>query len=122
MDPYAGRKKISDESRIKDTVTAAVVRDLVARGVHQPGGSKPRKEKRKDKVKAKGALDKKCCPDFNSPSGCKQEECKKGLHKCSKRKGEYVCLRNHAVMLKDLGKPVLEQPSALRHQSTSPSQ
>ena len=98
MDPYAGRKKISDESRIKDTVTAAVVRDLVARGVHQPGGSKAKKEKKKDKLTARRTLDKKCCPDFNSASGCKQDDCKKGLHKCSKRSGEYVCLRSHAVM------------------------
>ena len=99
MDPYAGRKRISDEARIKDTVTAAVVKDLVARGVHQPGNhNKPRKEKKKDKLTARRVLDKKCCPDFNSQGGCKQEDCKKGLHKCSKRSGEYVCLRNHAAM------------------------
>ena len=97
VDPYAGRKKISDESRIKDTVTAAVVKDLVARGVHQPGGQKLKKEKKKDRVKDKGPMDKKCCPDFNSAGGCKQEDCKKGRHKCSKRNGTYVCLMNHAA-------------------------
>ena len=97
MDPYAGRKRVSDESRIKDTVTAAVVRDLVARGVHQPG-LKSKRERKKDKLTARRTLDKKCCPDFNSPGGCKQEDCKKGLHKCSKRSGEYVCLRSHAAM------------------------
>ena len=103
VDPYAGRKKLTEEARLSQSIKSDVLAQLKAAGWKQGNQSKrdqkPKntEQKKKDGGKSKG--DQKvatCCPDYNSPSGCSAtgESCSKGAHKCSKRSGEFVCLRS----------------------------
>ena len=105
VDPYAGRKKLTEEARLSQSIKSDVLAQLKAAGWSKQGGQthkskehkvKPQDQKKKEGGKSKGDLKvQSCCPDFNSPSGCTTvgDSCGKGAHKCSKRSGEFVCLR-----------------------------
>jgi hypothetical protein len=96
---------LTEEARLSQTIKSDVLAQLKAAGWSKSGAqtSKPVKKKgesneskKKDDGKSRG--DKKvqtCCPDFNSSSGCSVtgDSCPKGAHKCSKRSGDFVCLR-----------------------------
>lgn len=105
VDPYAGKKKITEEARLSQSIKSDVMAQLRAAGWTKPGNqsqkqkeqkAKPQEQKKKDGGKSRG--DQKvagCCPDYNTTGGCSVlgDSCTKGAHKCSKRSGEFVCLR-----------------------------
>lgn len=105
VDPYAGRKKLTEEARLSQSIKSDVMAQLKAAGWTKSGGKqggghkeKPKGQEQKKKDGGKSRGDKKvstCCPDFNSAAGCPGtgDSCPKGDHKCSKRSGEFVCLR-----------------------------
>ena len=102
VDPYAGKRKITEEARIQESVKTSLLADLKAAGwTKQPNRpvKESRKEGKKDKKKdGKGGDAKvsRLCPDFNTASGCSVtgESCPKGQHRCSRRSGDFVCLRS----------------------------
>ena len=92
MDPYAGKKRITEAAKIKETV----ISELRQMGWRAPEGQahevKP-KNKKKDKTKKSGdERSKNLCVDYNSQAGCSTPSCTK-LHKCNKREGDFVCGR-----------------------------
>ena len=91
---------------MSQSIKLDVLAQLKAAGWSKPGGqvgkghketkTKSHEQKKKDGGKSRG--DQKVattCPDYNSASGCSTagDSCAKGAHKCSKRSGEFVCLR-----------------------------
>ena len=103
VDPYAGRKRITEKDQMKQDVKASIIADLKQSGWSRPdhGGKdkkhRDRKEDRKSGKHSGAAKVASLCKDFNSPEGCpSQGDCSKGGHRCSKRKGDFVCQQNHS--------------------------
>ena len=98
VDPYAGRKKITEEARIREDVKRDLLHDLKQMGWKGPGGSggsqtkkeKPKKEKKKKGEHSGDAKVAKLCAQHNSAAGCSNSSCTKE-HRCNKRAGDFVC-------------------------------
>ncbi len=98
VDPYAGRKKITEEARIREDVKRDLLHDLKQMGWKGPGGSggsqtkkeKPKKEKKKKGEHSGDAKVAKLCAQHNSAAGCSNGSCTKE-HRCNKRAGDFVC-------------------------------
>ena len=97
---------------MQETIKASLMSDLKAAGwskqVNKPA-KESRKEGKKDKKKEGKGGDAKVsrlCPEFNSNSGCSVtgDSCPKGQHRCSRRSGDFVCLRSGH------GKPACDHP------------
>ena len=99
VDPYSGRKRLSERDQLKQDVEASIMSKMKS---YNSGGG-PREGKKKDKKndKKSGKMDgaakvARLCRDFNSQEGCQaQGDCPKGVHRCSKRKGDFVCQQDH---------------------------
>ena len=118
VDPYAGKRKLTDEARMKQDIEASLTAKF-KNWNKQDGPVRDRRQKNKNEDKKKrdkgsdGASKvSKLCKDFNSQSGCSsQGDCAKGEHKCSRRKGDFVCQRtghnrldcDHPKLVKDGG-------------------
>ena len=100
VDPYAGRKKITEEARIREDVKRDLLQDLKQLGWKAPGGGgvqstakKSKKEKKKKPEHSGDAKQAKLCQQFNTSAGCTNNSCSKE-HRCNKRSGEFVCGSN----------------------------
>ena len=100
VDPYAGRKKITEEARIREDVKRDLLQDLKQLGWKAPGGGgtqstskKTKKEKKKKSEHSGDAKQAKLCQQFNTSAGCTNSSCPKE-HRCNKRAGEFVCGSN----------------------------
>lgn len=116
IDPYGGRKPVSYEDRVLDTMAEKVERRLKQNGTvssfqapvtqqrqqqrqsgHQnsgQGNSSHQGKTKEDKIRD-------LCVDFNSSVGCGQPHgsCSKGKHLCSNASSKnYVCMRRHSAM------------------------
>ena len=87
MDPNAGRKKITEEARMQESIKASLSSDLKAAGWSKQA-NKPAKDSKKEGKKDKkkegkggGAKVSRLCPEFNSNSGCSVtgDSCPKGF-------------------------------------------
>lgn len=98
VDPYGGRRRITDEARIRESVTQTVLKDIQARARNQP--VKQQSDKQQKAKVDKKQKQKTVCPDFNSPAGCgnPKESCPKGVHKCNRTKNGYACWRAHSAV------------------------
>ena len=118
VDPYAGKRKLTDEARMKQDIEASLTAKFKSwNKADGPVRERRQKVKNEDKKKKKEGSDgaskvSKLCKDFNSQSGCSsQGDCAKGEHKCSRRKGDFVCQRtghnrldcDHPKLVKDGG-------------------
>ena len=95
MDPYSGKRRITEEARIKQEVEASLLQKVKSWNKPDRDRRSRKKEERKDRAPMDGnAKISKLCKAFNSPEGCSsQGDCPKGEHKCSRRKGDFVCQR-----------------------------
>ena len=96
VDPYGGRRKLSDEARIRESVTQTVLRDIQARARNQPVRQVEKQKKKESKKQKKKTV----CQDFNTSAGCgnPKEACPKGAHKCSKSKDGFFCWKGHSAV------------------------
>ena len=100
VDPYSGRKRLSERDQLKQDVEASIMSKMKG---YNGGGSGPREGKKKDKKndRKSGKMDgaskvARLCKDYNSQEGCQaQGDCPKGIHRCSRRKGDFVCQQDH---------------------------
>ena len=101
VDPYSGRKRLSERDQLKQDVEASIMSKMNGRG---GGGARDRdrnKRKKEKDDKRSGKQDgaskvARLCRDYNSQEGCQAEgDCPKGVHRCAKRKGDFVCQQNH---------------------------
>ena len=94
VDPYAGRKRITEAAKIKETVISEL-RQMGWRGPEGHGhGHDVKPKKKKEKTKKTGdERSKNICVDYNSQAGCSASPCAK-QHKCNKREGDFVCGRS----------------------------
>ncbi len=116
IDPYGGRKAISQEDRLTENIAERVEKRMRQSGAQvnsygqQPqhqhqmqkqagqkqggggsGGQQPRRTL-EEKIRE-------LCQDFNSSGGCStQGPCNKGKHVCSNNNGRnFVCMRRHSA-------------------------
>ena len=94
VDPYAGKKRITEAAKIKETVISEL-RQMGWRGPDSQGQGHENKSKTNKEKKKRTGDDraKKLCVDFNSQAGCSASPCAK-QHKCNKREGDFVCGRS----------------------------
>jgi len=100
VDPYAGKKRITEAAKIKETVISEL-RQMGWRAPEGQGhghghgqGLEGKGKKKKDKAKKTGDdRSSKLCVDYNSQAGCSSSPCAK-QHKCNKREGDFVCGRS----------------------------
>ena len=101
VDPYAGRKRITERDQMKQDVKASIMADLKQSGWSRPehGGREKKSRDKGDKKSGKhngAAKVASLCKDFNTTGCSATGDCPKGGHRCSKRKGDFVCQQNHS--------------------------
>ena len=90
VDPYSGKRRITEEARMSENVEAKVLARLKNSGWVKPGGTEEKKlKKKKEKASKVDGASKVAalCRDFNSQEGCSNPagDCSKGKHRCAKR-------------------------------------
>ena len=118
IDPYGGRKAISQEDRMTESIVDKVEKRIRVTGnvvvqsqpqyQQQPlqqrgGGAQRQQQPQQGSFQGKSKEDKlrELCPDYNTSVGCSQPhgQCSKGKHLCSNNNGRnFVCLRKHSAV------------------------
>ena len=94
VDPYAGKKRITEAAKIKETVISEL-QQMGWRAPDNQGQGHDNKPKGKKEKKKRTGDDKSknICGAFNTQAGCSASPCAK-QHKCNKREGDFVCGRS----------------------------